>query len=339
MSDVLPILAEGLGVKPQRIAVIVTLLFLGLVIELVRRRRLVERYALLWISAALVLVVLAVWNGALNWIADALGILSPPNALFLIGVGALFVLALHFSVAFSRLSEETKILAQEVARLDREQRRIRSRGLVAFLCGGPALGVDRRSTANRGPQWSVICSWLGARGRRSRSGPRLAAALRRAGVPGHLRQIRAQPLPLGCRQRRQHLGLGAFGCPLRLGEPADAVIGQLEQVAAAIVGIAATDQRAVGLELVDQGDEVAGMDPQRAPERLLRHRTGLVELVQDRELGSPQPDRRQGIPEALARGTREPEEEHPATRLRCRPGGSGGGGHSGANIAPFDADS
>ena len=126
MSDVLPILAEGLGVKPQRIAVIVTLLFLGLVIELVRRRRLVERYALLWISAALVLVVLAVWNGALNWIADALGILSPPNALFLIGVGALFVLALHFSVAFSRLSEETKILAQEIARLDREQRRIRT---------------------------------------------------------------------------------------------------------------------------------------------------------------------------------------------------------------------
>jgi hypothetical protein len=129
VSELVPILADGLGVKPQRIAVIVTLLFLALVIELVRRRRLVERYALLWISAALVLVVLAVWNGALNWIADRLGILSPPNALFLIGVGALFVLALHFSVAFSRLSEETKILAQEVARLDREQRRIRTGAL------------------------------------------------------------------------------------------------------------------------------------------------------------------------------------------------------------------
>lgn len=126
MIEALPILAEGLGVKPQRIAVIVTLLFLVLVIELVRRRRLVERYALLWITAALILVVLAVWDGALDWIAARLGILSPPNALFLIGVGALFVLALHFSVAFSRLSEETKILAQEVARLDREQRRIRT---------------------------------------------------------------------------------------------------------------------------------------------------------------------------------------------------------------------
>ncbi len=129
MSALVPVLAEGLGQTPQRIAVVATLLFLVLVIELVRRRRLVERYALLWISAALVLVVLAVWNGALNWIAERLGILSPPNALFLIGVGALFVLALHFSVAFSRLSEETKILAQELARLDREQRRIRKGGL------------------------------------------------------------------------------------------------------------------------------------------------------------------------------------------------------------------
>ena len=94
----------ALFIVHQAEAVIVTRLFLALVIELVRRRRLVERYALLWISAALVLVVLAVWNGALNWIADRLGILSPPNALFLIGVGALFVLALHFSVAFSRLT-------------------------------------------------------------------------------------------------------------------------------------------------------------------------------------------------------------------------------------------
>jgi hypothetical protein len=117
-----------LGQKPQIIAVVGTIFFLALVIELVRRRRLVERYALLWISAAIILVVLAVWEGALEAIADAFGILSPPNALFLLGLGAVFILALHFSVAFSRLSEETKILAQEVARLDHEQRRIRKSG-------------------------------------------------------------------------------------------------------------------------------------------------------------------------------------------------------------------
>ena len=119
-----------LGQKAQIIAVVGTVLFLALVIDLVRRRRLVERYALLWMGAAVVLVVLAVWNGALEAIADVFGIMSPPNALFLLGLGTVFILALHFSVAFSRLSEETKILAQEVARLDREQRRIRKGGFL-----------------------------------------------------------------------------------------------------------------------------------------------------------------------------------------------------------------
>lgn len=114
-----------LGLQARIIAGVGTVLFLILVIELVRRRRLVERYALLWISAAVILVVLSLWSGALRTIAEGLGIRTPVNALFLLGLGTVFVLALHFSVAFSRLSEETKILAQEVARLDGEQRRLR----------------------------------------------------------------------------------------------------------------------------------------------------------------------------------------------------------------------
>lgn len=113
--------------KAQVFAVIGTVLFLGLVVELVRRRRLVERYALLWMSTALLGVILAVWNGGLNWLADRLGIISPVNALFLIGLVAVFGLLLNFSVAISRLSEETKILAQTVSRLDAELRALRGR--------------------------------------------------------------------------------------------------------------------------------------------------------------------------------------------------------------------
>jgi hypothetical protein len=113
--------------KAQVFAVIGTVLFLGLVVELVRRRRLVERYALLWMSTALLGVVLAVWNGGLNWLADRLGIISPVNALFLIGLVAVFGLLLNFSVAISRLSEETKILAQTVSRLDADLRALSGR--------------------------------------------------------------------------------------------------------------------------------------------------------------------------------------------------------------------
>jgi hypothetical protein len=140
-SAVLALVEESkLSGKAQIIAIVVTVLMLALVIDLVRRRRLVERYALLWMLAASFLVVLAVWNGGLNFIADIAGIKSPPNALFLLGLAVVFGLLLNFSIAFSRLSEETKILAQEVARLDREQRRIRRGGIILTEVNGEGGG-------------------------------------------------------------------------------------------------------------------------------------------------------------------------------------------------------
>jgi hypothetical protein len=140
-SAVLALVEESkLSGKAQVIAIVVTVLMLALVVDLVRRRRLVERYALLWMLAASFLVVLAVWNGGLNFIADVAGIKSPPNALFLLGLAVVFGLLLNFSIAFSRLSEETKILAQEVARLDREQRRIRRGGIILTEVNGEGGG-------------------------------------------------------------------------------------------------------------------------------------------------------------------------------------------------------
>jgi hypothetical protein len=137
---------SGFDIRIQIIAVIVTVLIFLVILELVRRRRLVERYALLWMLAALGLVVLAVWRDLLDVAADLLGIADPPNALFIVAFGVAFVLLLHFSVATSRLSEETKILAQEVARLDAELRRARaaSRNGDAPSDGEPGGGAQVR---------------------------------------------------------------------------------------------------------------------------------------------------------------------------------------------------
>ena len=116
----------GIDTRVQIVAILVTVLLFALVIELVRRRRLVERYALLWMSAAFALLLLAVWRDLLDIGADFLGIAVPANALFLVAFAVIFVLLLHFSVASSRLGDETKILAQEIARLDEQQRRLRA---------------------------------------------------------------------------------------------------------------------------------------------------------------------------------------------------------------------
>jgi hypothetical protein len=92
-----------------------------IVFEFVRRRRLLERYALLWLFSALALLGLAIWKGLLEQVASAVGVYYPPNALFLIAFGFVMILLLHFSLAVSRLTDQTKILAQRVAMLEERQ--------------------------------------------------------------------------------------------------------------------------------------------------------------------------------------------------------------------------
>jgi hypothetical protein len=113
-----------MGLKLQLLAIFASSVLLGIVFELLRRRRLIERYALIWLLSALVLLGLAVWKDLLEILANAMGIIYPPNALFMIAFGFVLLLLLHFSIAISRLSGETKVLAQVVARLDQELRAV-----------------------------------------------------------------------------------------------------------------------------------------------------------------------------------------------------------------------
>jgi hypothetical protein len=107
----------------QILAIIATGVLFIVVLELVRRRRLQERYALLWLASAVFLLVLAAWRDLLAKVADLVGIAYPPNALFFLAFAAILVVLLHFSVVISRLSDQTKILAQRTAMLDERLRR------------------------------------------------------------------------------------------------------------------------------------------------------------------------------------------------------------------------
>jgi hypothetical protein len=94
------------------------------VLELVRRRALMERYALLWLLASVVILGLAVWDEALGMIARQLGILSAPNALFFVAIAFILLLLLHFSAAMSRLTDQSKVLAQRHAMLEERLREV-----------------------------------------------------------------------------------------------------------------------------------------------------------------------------------------------------------------------
>jgi hypothetical protein len=105
-------------VRIQIVAMIGAGALLLAILELVRRRRLLERYALLWLFSGVVLLALASWRGALEQIAQLVGIAYPPNALFFVAFAFVLLLLLHFSVAVSRLTDQTKVLAQRLALLE-----------------------------------------------------------------------------------------------------------------------------------------------------------------------------------------------------------------------------
>lgn len=98
-----------------------SLALLFVVLELIRSRRLRERYALLWLVTGIVLTVLSVWRDGLNTMAGWVGVRSyPPAVLFAVGILFILVVLLHYSTVISRLSDQNVLLAQRLALLETE---------------------------------------------------------------------------------------------------------------------------------------------------------------------------------------------------------------------------
>ena len=101
----------------QIVAILGSLGLLFVVFELVRRKRLMERYALLWMFSTVVVLGLSIWRGLLEEFSSAIGVAYAPSALFVIAFGFVLLMLLHFSLAISRLADENKLLAQRVGLL------------------------------------------------------------------------------------------------------------------------------------------------------------------------------------------------------------------------------
>lgn len=96
-----------------------------LVLELVRRRTLREEYSLLWLGTAIAMIVVSAWRDLLHGLSALVGIAYPPNLLFLLASLFTLLLLLYFSTVITRLTQENKEIAQEVALLRNEVERLR----------------------------------------------------------------------------------------------------------------------------------------------------------------------------------------------------------------------
>jgi hypothetical protein len=132
-------------VTPLRVSVIgvvASLLLLLVVLELVRGRRLKERYALLWLATGVVLLVLSAWRDALNTIASWVGVTGyPPAVLFAVAILFTLLVLLHYSTVLSKLTDENVELAQRIALLEERVGR-----------GASGDGAGRTLTEQRTPE-------------------------------------------------------------------------------------------------------------------------------------------------------------------------------------------
>lgn len=100
-----------------------SLVLIGVVLELIRSRRLRERYALLWLLTGAVLLTLSLWRDGTNTIAGWAGVKSyPPAVLFAVGLMFVLLVLLHYATVISRLSDQNATLAQRLALLEEELR-------------------------------------------------------------------------------------------------------------------------------------------------------------------------------------------------------------------------
>jgi len=114
-----------LTAQTRILAAVLAVAFMVLILELIRRDKLQERYSVVWFVAGLGMLAGAAFPGLLELAADAMGVRDTNVALFSIVLLLLLGLALNFSVIMSRQSAQITRLAQERA-LERARERARS---------------------------------------------------------------------------------------------------------------------------------------------------------------------------------------------------------------------
>lgn len=94
---------------------ILALLVIVMVVAQVRNQKMKEKYAALWLVISILIAVLAMFPHLLFWLAEATGVVMPVNLLFLLSIIMLIGVALHLTLEVSKLSEDTRTLAEEIA--------------------------------------------------------------------------------------------------------------------------------------------------------------------------------------------------------------------------------
>jgi hypothetical protein len=99
----------------QILSIVASILVIILIVYLIRRRKLREEYSIMWLVGSFALIVFSVWRSLLDIIADFVGVYYAPAILLLVGIFFGVLIFLHLTVVISKLADNNKTMAQEIA--------------------------------------------------------------------------------------------------------------------------------------------------------------------------------------------------------------------------------
>lgn len=124
--------------RQQVFALVASVALLVFIVEMVRRRRLREEYAFLWILVGAAILLLSAWFGLLQWLTQLIGAVVPVSTLFVFGILLLVLINIFFSIKISTLTTQVKNLAQRLAIVDHYVQELLQGGHADKASGGPA---------------------------------------------------------------------------------------------------------------------------------------------------------------------------------------------------------
>jgi hypothetical protein len=109
--------------KLTLVTALTAIVVLAFIVELLRRRQLQEKYAFLWLLTGLAMLPLGLFPRLLDNVAKWLGIANGVSLVLFAAIVFLLLICVHLSWEVSRLEEETRTLAEEIALVHTERGR------------------------------------------------------------------------------------------------------------------------------------------------------------------------------------------------------------------------
>ncbi|MBY0009528.1 DUF2304 domain-containing protein [Paenibacillus typhae] len=113
--------------KLQLLLLFMSVLFLLLLINMIKKYELQLKYALLWFVVVLVMIIVAVFPGIAFFFTDIIGIQDPSNFVFLLGILSCLVIIFSLSISISTLSSKMRQMSQEIGLLKYQFKELQTR--------------------------------------------------------------------------------------------------------------------------------------------------------------------------------------------------------------------